>query len=152
MTLRKALFRGLLGIPIGVFISSTITLLISLFFLEEGVYHPVVPEFAKATGNQVTAVLLQYLLSGLMGFGYGSGSAVFEVENWSITKQAVIHFFIVTIVTFPIAFLCYWMEHTLWGVVSYILLFFAIYFIIWLIQMYFLRQKVEGINNSIKGK
>lgn len=152
MTLKKVMLRGLLGFQLGVFMGYTITILIALLLLDKGVYTPVVPLLAEVTGNEITAVVLQYGLSGLLGFAFAAGSAVFEVEEWSLTKQTVIHFIISTVAMFPIAYFTYWMRHTLWGIILYISIFVIMYIIIWAIQSYFWRKKIKGINDKINGR
>lgn len=152
MTIKKAILRGLLGFPLGVFMGYTITILISLFFLKSGIFSPVVPQLATATGNEITAVIRQYILCGILGFAFAFGSAVFEVEEWSITKQTIIHFLTSSLAMFPVAYLCYWMQHTLWGILSYILIFVVLYIIIWVIQINFWKKKIQGINAKMQGK
>jgi hypothetical protein len=105
MTLKKALQRGLFGIPMGVFVGYTITILIALVQYDTGIYHPVVPKLSEVTGNEIFAVIIQYLLCAALGFAFAVGSAVFEVEEWGITKQTVIHFLITTIALFPVAYI-----------------------------------------------
>jgi cell division protein FtsL len=53
---------------------------------------------------------------------------------------------------FPIAYLCYWMEHTLLGILTYVGIFVALYIIIWFIQMYFWKKRIEGINKKLQEK
>ena len=149
MTLKKALLRGLLGAPIGVFISYTITILISLFHLGEGIYSPVVPELVNEMGNEIYAVLMQYILSALLGFGFATGSAVFQVEQWSITKQTVIHFIISVTAMFPTAYFRYWIDHTVGGVLFYMLTFVILYVVIWVIQINIWKRRIQDINNGI---
>jgi hypothetical protein len=152
MTLKNAILRGILGAPLGVFLGHTITIIISAISTIEGDYNPVVPQLAEVMGNEITAVVLQYFLCAILGFAFAAGSAVFEVEEWSITKQTIIHFIIITTAMFPIAYFSYWMRHTFWGVVSYITIFVVLYVIIWAIQIYFWKKRIEGINKRIQDK
>lgn len=152
MTLKKAMLRGVLGFPLGVFLSYTITIIIALFYFDTGDFGPVVPQLTEITGNEITAVILQYVLSGVLGFAFAAGSAVFEVDEWGITKQTIIHFFIGTVAMFPIAYLCYWMEHSIVGILSYITTFVIFYVIIWFVQMNIWKRKIQGINNKMQKK
>lgn len=151
MTLRKALLRGILGFPFGIFLSVTITMLISMI-LDTGEYVAVVPELIDITHNEVNAFILQYILSGLLGFAFAAGSAVFEVENWSITKQTMIHFFISSIAMLPIAYACRWMDDSFKGIVSYILIFVLIYVIAWFVQFIVWKKKIKEINTKLQSK
>jgi hypothetical protein len=152
MTLKKALLRSLLGAPLGVFISYTITIFIALSIPNNKTFDPVVPMLTQVMGNEVKAVVLQYFLSALLGFAFTIGSCVFEVDEWSITKQIIIHFLISITAMFPIAYFCYWMKHTVWGIVSYIIIFAVIYAIIWTIQILAWRKRIDQINKGIQGK
>ena len=150
MTMKKALLRGLYGAPLGVFFGYTITILIALVNPKGGEYNPVVPQLAILLNNEIMAVVLQYVLMAIMGFGYAASSAVYEVEQWGIAKQTIIHFLIMTITTFPVAYTCYWMEHSLFGILTYVGIFIGIYFIIWLSQMYFWSRRIGGINDKLR--
>ena len=89
MTVKKALGFGLLGIPIGIAISTTIALAISLFF---GSYSPVSPPLIDLMGGLMNAALFQYLASAALGFICGFGSAIWAVERWSLLRKTLIHF------------------------------------------------------------
>lgn len=115
-----------------------------------GDYYPVVPLLAKQMDNEMTAVVLQYVLMAIMGYGYAVSSSVFRVEQWGIAKRTVIHYLIITIVTLPIAYICYWMRHSFVGVLSYFGIFTIYYLIGWLAQMFFWSRKIRKINEKLK--
>jgi hypothetical protein len=104
------------------------------------------------TGNEITAVILQYVLSAILGFASAFGSAVFEIEEWSITKQTIIHFLILTTSMFPVAYFTYWMRHTLSGILSYLFIFVVLYILLWFLQMHFWKKRIEGINRKLQAK
>ena len=52
----------------------------------------------------------------------------------------------------PVAYICYWMEHTWGGVLYYIGLFLVIYLVIWLIQYLMIRKKINKINMKLGEK
>lgn len=151
MTLKKALSRGLLFFPSGIFISVTITMIISLI-KGQGEYLPVVPTMIETAGSEMNAFVIQYILSGTIGFVFAAASAIFEVENWSFTKQTVMHFLISSCSVISIAYICHWMERTVQGVVSYIIIFVIIYLIIWVTQYFFLRKRIKQINEKLRNK
>lgn len=149
MTLKKALLSGLIGAPIGVFISYTITIIVSLSIQGTTDYYPVVPVLSQAMGNEIKAVVLQYFLSALLGFAFTVGSAIFKVEEWSITKQTVCHFLISSISVFPVAYFCYWMDHTVGGILAYIISFVAAYAAIWIVKMLIWKKRIQEINKGM---
>lgn len=147
----KIVQRAILGFPLGVFICTTITVGISLA-IGRGSYFPVVPSLAQATHSEISAVVLQYVLSGILGAGFAAGSVIFEVEHWSITRQTVAHFLLSSVLMFPVAYLAHWMEPTFAGVVVYLLVFVVIYALIWLVQYGFWVHKVQQINAKLQEK
>lgn len=151
MTLKKALLRGLVGIPIGVFISYTITVFLSLGW-GQGYYAAAVPAFVETVGTEAGAVGLQYLLSCLMGFAFAFSSAIWEVERWSLTRQTVLHFLALSFGTLPTAWLCRWAEYTPGGFLGYFGIFIAIYVVLWLVLTTSTRRKVREVNQKLQGR
>lgn len=148
MTLKKALLRGLIGVPIGVTISYAITILISLGW-GGGEYAPVVPALADALGAETTAVALQFGLSCLMGFIFAFASAIWEIERWSLTRQTVCHFLAITLGTLPIAWVCRWAGHIPGGILGYFAIFAAAYAVLWLFITSSIRKKVREVNQKL---
>lgn len=143
------MYRGLLGFPLGVFIGYTITIIISLIWAQ-GYYLPVSPDLTSQCGSQINAVVLQFLLSGVLGAVVGASSFIWENDSWSIIKQSIVHFIIISFAMLPIAYFSHWMEHTFAGIVSYYGIFIAIYIIIWFIQYSMWKYRIRQINNKIK--
>ena len=154
MTLKKALLRGLMGFPLGVFISTTITVLISMCYNGWGVgaYSAAAPNLISTMGNELNAVISQYVLSGLLGFACAFGSAIWQVEKWSMTKQTVVHFLLLSIVMLPIAYFCNWVKHTAVAVILYFAFFASLYFVIWIIQYNVWKKKLKQVNLKLQSK
>ncbi len=149
MTLKKAMLRGLIGIPAGVFISQLVLLVVSLGW-GEGKYLIAAPEFIAYAGGEVAASGLQFLFSCIIGFAFAVASCVFEVEHWGITKQTVLHLIILGGVFFPIALFLRWVSFTLSSVGRYFLIWIAIYAIIWGTQFSALKRKTGKLNEKLK--
>lgn len=148
---KKTIFRGFLGFPLGVFISYTITIIISLIFAN-GYYSPVVPSLIKQCGNEINAVIIQFVLSGIFGSICCASSVVWERDEWSILKQSFIHFIIISFTLFPIAYLTHWMEHSIIGTITYFAIFIFIYIVIWIIKYNIWKYRVNQINKKIQNK
>lgn len=142
---KKALLRGLLGIPLGIAIGYVITIIISLGW-GQGYYSPCVPSLIETVGNEIGAVVLQAGLTGLLGGAFAAASVIWEIDTWSIAKQTGIYFFIASITMLPIAYFTEWMAHTLIGFLLYFGIFVAIFIIIWIIQYCFLKRKIQKLN------
>lgn len=146
---KKIVQRGLLGFPIGVFISYSITILISLI-VANGYYSPTVPSLVQKYGSEISAVTWQFILSGMLGAAYSIGSIIWEIDHWSILKQTVTHFFVISCSMFPIAYMMLWMEHSMWGVARYLGIFIGIYTVVWVIQYFIWKRKIKKVNDKIK--
>lgn len=146
--MKKVLLRGVWGIPVGIALGYVITICISLVW-GKGYYSPCVPELIDLTGDEIHAVILQAVLCGILGGAFGAGSVVWEMENWSIVKQTGIYFLITAGVMMPVAYLSYWMEHSIRGFLSYFGIFAVIFIFIWLIQYLIVRQSVKKLNSKL---
>jgi len=146
---RKVIIRGFLGFPLGVFIGYTITIVTSLIW-GNGYYSPVVPDLVEACKNEINAVALQFVLSGILGAACAAGSAIWENENWSVFKQTILHFLLLSFSMLPIAYFTHWMVHSLMGVLSYFAIFAALYVIIWVIQYLTWKHNIQKINDEIR--
>jgi Protein of unknown function (DUF3021). len=145
---KKILIMGLWGFPLGVFIGYMITVIISLA-IADGHFYPTAPGLAEQCGSEINAVTLQFLLAGVLGSACAAGSGVWLIESWSLLKQTVVHFLILSISMLPIAYFSYWMEHTLLGIITYFGMFIGLYVVIWISQYLALRHRIKKINAKI---
>ncbi len=148
---KQVIRRGLLGFPLGVFIGYVITILVSLFFAN-GYYSPCVPGLVDAVGSEIGAVVVQAVLSGLLGSCFGAASLIWEKEDWSIAKQTGIYFLITAVTMLPIAYFNHWMEHSLAGFLLYAGIFIAIFLLMWVVQYCVWKRKIKDINRKMEEK
>lgn len=146
---KKVLFRSLLGAPIGLAISTAITIVSSLIY-GDGNYYAVVPEFIQDCGSEINAVALQALLSLLYGAVFSGASVIWEREDWSPLKQTVLHLLVCSAATFPVAYTSRWMSRSVPGILLYAGIFFAIYASIWCWQYFSIRKKIIQMNRAIR--
>ena len=144
----KALRRALIGMPIGLLISTVITIIHSLN-MGDGHYYAVVPALIDDCGSEINAVLIQFFCSLLYGAVYAGVTVIWE-KDWSLTKMTAVHFLICSAATFPIAYLIRWMEHTPAGVLKYFGIFLAVYVAIWIGQYLRMKRNVDAINKKVK--
>ena len=145
---KKAGLRALIGAPVGLAISTAITIIIS-FAIGDGKYYAVVPELTKDFGAEIHAVLIQALCSMLYGSAFAGASVIWD-SDWSLTKMTVVHLLICSTATFPIAYLMRWMEHTAGGVLKYFGIFIMIYLTIWISQYARIKRNVSALNKKVK--
>lgn len=145
---KKVFMRGLIGLPIGISLSYLITVIISAVLGDEK-YYPCVPELIDVMGNEINAVIVQMLFSGLLGACFGMISLIWEIENWSIVKQTGIYFFAAAAIMLPVAYFTHWMEHSVNGFVAYFGLFALIFIFIWIVQFLTWKKKVKKLNANL---
>ena len=129
--MKKIVSRVLYSFPIGISCSVGISLLLSLIF-GEGKYYAFAAPLVSFTGSEVKAMLVQTILSGILGSVFGGMSFIWEIERWSILKQTAVYFLSVSIPMLGISYLLYWMEHSLNGFLLYFLIFVMVFFVVWL--------------------
>lgn len=148
---KRIMLRGIMGFPLGVAIGYFITILLSLIW-GQGYYSPCVPELTAVLGNEPAAVLVQAMLCGLLGMASGASSVIWKIEGWSIVKQTGIYFGVLSGVMLPIAYLSYWMEHSVVGFLQYFAIFFLIFCAIWGIQFVVWKRQVGKMNAQLKAE
>lgn len=146
---KKVILRSLIGAPIGLSISFIITLIISVI-INKGEYYPVVPQLTALCSNELNAVVIQTICSLLYGAAFGGASVIWEIENWSLLKQTVIHCLVISVSMLPIAYCMYWIPHSFLGIASYIVIFFFIYFFIWFAQYFAMKKRIQEFNDKVK--
>ena len=141
--------RSLLGAPLGLAISTVITIVISLT-VGDGRYYAVVPALATEMGSEVNAVVLQAVLSMIYGAAWAGASVVWDAEGWSLLKMTLVHLAITCAATFPIAYFARWMPRSIAGILSYIGLFILIYASIWISQYSSMKKRIKELNERIQ--
>lgn len=146
---KKIILRGAMGFPIGVMIGYFISIAISLVFAD-GHYSPCVPALSDFVGSETGAVLIQAVLCGILGTGFSVSSFIWEIESWSLFKQTAVYFAAISFVMLPIAYVTYWMEHSLKGFLSYFGIFAVIFVFIWITEYTVGRMLVRKMNEKLK--
>ena len=139
--------RAMLGAPIGLAISTAITIMNSLA-IGKGEYYAVVPELIADFGTEINAVLIQALCSMMYGAAFAGASVIWDTD-WSLTRMTIVHLLICSAATFPIAFLMRWMEHTVGGILIYFGIFLFIYLMIWISQYTRIKKSIAALNKKV---
>ena len=145
---KELLKRCLFGAPIGLAMSTVITILISLV-VGDGVYYAVVPSLAADMGGELNAMLLQTGLSMIYGAAWAGASVIWDAEHWSLLKMTLVHLLVTSLATFPIAYFARWMPHNATGVLIYIGIFIAIYVGVWLGQYSGMKKRIAAMNAKL---
>lgn len=145
---KKILLRGLIGAPVGIAISYIITVLISVL-IGDGRFYAVSPQLAVDFGGELSAVIWQTICSVIFGAAFACSSVIWEMENWSLLKMTITHLAVVSVCSFPIAYVMRWIPHTVIGFVIYCSVFFGIYLCIWISQYSYMKKKIAQLNSGL---
>lgn len=146
---KKIFLRGLSGFPLGVALGYVISIVISLIWAN-GYYSPCVPELTALMGCEIYAVILQAVLCGILGMGCAAGSVIWEMEHWGIIKQTGLYFLLISVIMLPVAYITFWMEHSLQGVLNYFGTFTFIFVILWILQYTRGRHNIQKMNKALR--
>lgn len=146
---KQIIKRGLFGLPVGIAIGFVIPLLISAA-VGDGNYYPVTQELIDTMGNELSAVMLQTILCGIMGAGFAMASIIWELDSWSLAKQSGVYFFLACLLMLPIAYVANWMEHSVRGVIVYVGIFVVIFLSVWVTQYLVWKRKISKMNHLVR--
>lgn len=141
---KKSLIRGLCSFCISV----TVTVFVGMIAGLCGAEFVCTPEFVARVGSNLTAAYLQPILLGLIGFAFGAGSVLFEIERWSFLKQGAAHMAITAAVWIPVELICF-SPVTPPVVLTFTISAAATYAITWSAKYFVWRAQVRRLNSRI---
>ncbi len=140
--------RAILGFMTGIFVGHTISILESLI-THDGNFYAVSAALVDLAGTNLGAVIIQYFLTGIMGAVFASSSVIFEMDEWSLLRQTITHFVIVSVLSYIAGFLCRWFPHTVVSTLIWFGVFIVVYIIFWVCFMLYYKNKVKKINEAL---
>ena len=140
--------RAIIGFMTGIFIGQTILILESLI-THDGNFYPFSAALLELAGTELGAVIIQYFLTGIMGAVFASTSVIFEMDEWSLLRQTITHFIIVSVLSYVAGFLCCWFPHTVGNTLIWFGVFIVVYIIFWVSFMLYYKNKVKKINEAL---
>ena len=140
--------RAIMGFVYGVFIGQTILILESLAG-GKGNFYPVSAYLLEHSGSQISAVIIQYFITGIIGISFATTTLIFEIDSWSITSQTALHFAITSLVMYIAGFLCGWFPHTVKSTIIWFVIFIVIYVIMWVGFMLYFKKQIKKINEVL---
>jgi len=133
--IKEGLKRGLIGILCGLSLMVTLILLnlegTGTLSLDGGLF------------------IEQYVIYGLSGFYFSALSVVFNIEEWSVLRQVVIH----VLATLPFLPLAYWlglMPRTGFGMGIFVGIYLSCYGLSFIIYKLHLIKEAKAINQALK--
>lgn len=148
---KEWMYRVFVGLLIGVVIGYVMSIGISVV-IGDGNFYPCVPGLIERFGNEVTAVIMQTVLSAVLGAGFAACSGIWEKDEWSLLKQTSIYFAAISVLMMSVSYICDWMEHSVIGVLSYFGIFCAIFVVVWIVRYLIWKVRISKIMESIQKK
>ena len=149
MNLKKQfILRFLVGMPIGLLICYFITLFISIG-IGDGNFYPVPTELTNLCKSQLNAVIVQTIAGMIYGGMWGGASVIWEVDSWSLTRQTVTHLIVISVISFPIAYVMRWMPHNIYGILIYCAIFLLFILVFGSEHIAKSKAQIKQINSKI---
>lgn len=145
---KEIIKRGLLGFMIGVFIGQTI-LIINSLIAGNGIFYAVNPFLIDKQGAQLTLVIIQYFLTGVIGATFASCSIIFQTDKWSLLKQTIIHFLITSIVMFTCGAICHWFELNAKSAILWFAVYLFYYILFWIGFTLYYKIQIKKMNKNL---
>lgn len=127
--------RGIFGIVTGLAIGYTMLMLLATF--QEG--------FTIISSE----VSYHYFLAMIVGFWMASSTVIYDVDEWSLLRQTVIHALVIS-PYIPIAFIIGWAPTTVGGGIAFVLGYIAIFAIIWLSFKAYWTKRAREMNLGLQ--
>ena len=149
--MKKKVFKLAL---IGFFLGMLIGNLISYLSCDKSAQPLVIvsPVLVERTGSVRAAMIVNTLLSGLLGAAAWAG-VIFhdpEVFDCGLTKAAVYHFLLIMVFNIPIALYCGWCPPDPVSILIWTGIMAVSYFIVWLIMFLIYRKETAELNELMK--
>ncbi len=143
-TKKKFWRRLLIGAFAGAILCNLIALLIVSLSGGSSFYSQ---NLARRLGSPAAAVILQTLLSMLIGMTGMGGMSLYDETDLPLAAATAIHFGVIEAVDIPVALLLDWLRPTFAdiGIMSAALL--AAFFLIWLIMFFIGKRQAKKLND-----
>lgn len=140
---KKFVKRLLLGIPLGIAICATISLIINVIMGESanlGQY------------GTLSFYVRSYFASIVIGAANGGGSIIWDVEKWSWQKKSFIYFGLIFIVFMVCSTYAGWVMLRLEDMLLFVGIFVLLYIIISIVMYTYYKRKLKAVNKQIGEK
>ncbi len=149
---KKVLRLALIGFVLGMIIGN----LISFLSHDKGARPLVIvsPVLIERTGSVTAAMIMNTLLSGLLGMVAWAGVIFHDPEkfDWGMTKAAVYHFLLIMVFNIPIALYCGWCPPDPLSLLIWVGIMALVYLIVWGIMYLRYKKETAELNELLKKK
>ncbi len=146
--IKDILIRFIIGVIVGNSIGFVVNIIVSLC-IGDGEYLPVMPQLEAIMPNEMSAVMLQTALLGIIGAAFSEASMIFDIARIGFVKQCLIHFAITAVIYVPFVYICYFPNGKNWILIMLANIIFT-YTVNWYAQYRRNCKDVHEINERIK--
>lgn len=141
------------GVSVGWFIGIVISIFFS-FLAKDGSYHPVssssyMGEIYEKHLNALQVFVIALLIWAAIGIIFAFASMIFSHTDMNITQATITHFLVILFLFFPMAILAGWFPLKIYSLLSFVIIFLTLYFIIWFIARSKNQKTIDNINNKL---
>ncbi|MEG0601386.1 MULTISPECIES: DUF3021 domain-containing protein [Vagococcus] len=136
------------GISSGTFIGLITSFIIS-WRVGEGKFYPSTPLFMSKFNTELEALGWSIVLWSVIGIMFSFASLIYKKDNWSILKQASIHFSCTYLGLLLLNVLLNWFEYSLTDMMRYTIIFIGIYVSMVVLSMLKVKLSVNEINKKL---
>ena len=137
---------AIIGFIMGAFIGNGIT---AAFASSADGFVIVAPQLSEEYGY-VTAIILQTVVSGLLGIITFAGTVVYYSERFSIAAATLIHMSLSMVTMALVSNFLWWTDRTLEGTLLFLLFIFMIYVLIWVSITVSYSIQIRQINEALE--
>ena len=92
---------------------------------------------------------MQIICSLFIGALAGGSSVIWEIEKLNLLKQTLLHFAVLSVFSFPVAYVLNWIPHRLYGALCYVAAFILVYLTMWCSVYFSIKLKVKKMNKQL---
>lgn len=144
----KALKLAGIGFVCGMIVGVLVAIIVGLTANGGALHFP--QALVNGTGSEAGALLAQMLLSGVYGAIPMAGTVLYELDSWSLVKQAIVHYLSYTVAFMVVGTLVGWIEPNVADIGIVAGVFAVCHLIIWLIMYARYKSEVAELNELIQ--
>lgn len=144
---RKLIIRIIVGFLVGAIMGNLITLLVNLGYGEGA---RIVFEHQVEAMGYTLAIILQTILSGLLGSVCFGGVSFYDIDSWSLLKATIAHSVSILIGFIIVFTVLRWVPFNIVSCLAIALIVIVVYALIWAIMYLIWKKEVERMNEDLK--
>ena len=146
--MKKIIEKAISGSVIGICIGFMIPFFISLIngYSE---YMPVTPALVSVMGNEMNALMIQIIVSIMLGISFSCSTSVYDMENISLLKQTIMYFVINGISMMIAGYDSKWINIDVFSFAIFFAEYAVIFCIVWIIIYIKYIISIKSINDKI---